>query len=115
MEKFILVYMICSRGEHDIDFIDTAYGDSLSSVIEVYEKEFPDDQWDGPPVDFAEDLSYNLTQTGEVGCIVTNEEGYLVILPKSNEWFKVFDREDELTDNEYNEWIDFCDSRVSQL
>jgi len=102
MGTFKMVHMVCSRGEQDIDCIDMEYGDHIESLLDAYVSAYG-----------YESEYVNGDGRYAHGLMITSDETYTIVIPEYSKWFKIFER-DELTSNQYKQWIELCDQALAR-
>ena len=106
MKNYKIVGVYSGYGEMSIEGVsEVVKGKSLKDVCIDLLKEKKER--------FEEDMSYfeefvnDWGVKGKIGCVGDGEEGYDLIFEEGSEWFNKIDNNDDWSEEDWNEWVEF--------
>ena len=106
MKNYKIVGVYSGYGEMSIEGVSEVKGRSLKDVcidlLKEKKKIFEED------MSYFEEFVNDWGVKGKLGMVGDGEEGFDLIIEEGNEWYEKIDKNDDWSEEEWNEWVSFC-------
>jgi hypothetical protein len=106
MKNYKIVGVYSGYSEMSIEGVSEVKGKSLKDVcidlLKEKKKMFEED------MSYFEEFVNDWGVKGKLGMVGDGEEGFDLIIEEGNEWYEKIDKNDDWSEEEWNEWVSFC-------
>ncbi len=108
--KYKVINVYSGYNEMSVNSIKEKESNNIDSLINVLFEELRDEMCNNGGDEYWNEFNIKNICNKDLGFYGCDEEGFILVIGENNNWFNRIDNIDNWSEEEFNEWREFCGS-----